>query len=339
MVITRQTTKVMDSSTSQLEREAENNNNTVLCDRCKCVVTVKFEEMKSTMDDIKEILSRTQTYQDSCEDSLFVLNEQFNELKQNRESEQREMSQRMRAIENDIKRLTASLSEMSTVNTNSIVRSYSDVVRAPSVSRGPLPGTRPRVSVAHPSPKPNTILVMGDSNTRYVNLGGARVSQVRVPTYTIEDIDPYKCAGYETVWLHVGINSLKWYNCGDLAGVRQKFDLFMYKVHQIGEISPNTKLIVSPILPTAIKKLNARARYFNSLLFSVRAWWRNLGFNDFLDGRGLLADTYRSFRNKTDCIHLGYIGINRLTSKVKSAMADTRGSIPITPPASTRRTL
>ena len=87
------------------------------------------------------------------------------------------MSQRMRAIENDIKRLTASLSEMSTVNTNSIVRSYSDVVRAPSVSRGPLPGTRPRVSVAHPSPKPNTILVMGDSNTRYVNLGGARVSQ------------------------------------------------------------------------------------------------------------------------------------------------------------------
>ena len=181
MVITRQTTKVMDSSTSQQEREAENNNNMVLCDRFKSVVTVKFEEMKSTMDDIKEILSRTQTYQDSCEDSLFVLNEQFNELKQNRESEHREMSQRIRAIENDIKRLTASLSEMSTVSTNSIVRSYSDV-RAPSVSRGPLPGSRPRVSVAHPSPKPNTILVMGDSNTRYVNLGGARVSQVRVPT-------------------------------------------------------------------------------------------------------------------------------------------------------------
>ena len=91
----------------------------------------------------------------------------------------------------------------------SIVRSYSDVVRAPSVSHGSLPGSRPRVSVAHPSPKPTTILVMGDSNTRYVNLGGARVSQVRVPTYTIEDIDPHKCAGYETVWLHVGINSLK----------------------------------------------------------------------------------------------------------------------------------
>ena len=85
MVITRQTTKVMDSSTSQQEREAENNNNTVLCDRCKSVVTVKFVEMKSTMDDIKEILSRTQTYQDSFKDSLFVLNEQFNELKQNRE--------------------------------------------------------------------------------------------------------------------------------------------------------------------------------------------------------------------------------------------------------------
>ena len=65
----------------------------------------------------------------------------------------------------------------------------------------------------------------------------------------------------------------------------------------------------------------------------------NFGFNDFLDGRGLLADTYRSYRNKTDRIHLGYISINRLTSKVKSAMADTRCSIPITPLASTRRTL
>ena len=119
-----------------------------------------------------------------------MLNEQLNEL--NRECEQREMSQRMLAIENDIKRLTASLSEISIINSNS--RSYSDVLRAPPVSRGPLPGSRPRASIAHPSPKTNTILVMGGSNTRYVNLGGARVSQVRVPTSTIEDIDPHTCS-------------------------------------------------------------------------------------------------------------------------------------------------
>ena len=68
MVMTRQTTKVMDGTANQQVRDGgEINSNTVLCDRCKCVVTVKFEEMKSTIDDIKEILSRTQTYQDSCE--------------------------------------------------------------------------------------------------------------------------------------------------------------------------------------------------------------------------------------------------------------------------------
>ena len=54
-----------------------------------------------------------------------------------------------------------------------------------------------------------TLLIMGDSNTRHVHLGGESVSQVRVPTYFVEDIDPQKCKGFDIIWLHVGINSLK----------------------------------------------------------------------------------------------------------------------------------
>ena len=35
-----------------------------------------------------------------------------------------------------------------------------------------------------------------------------------IPTYVVEDIDPQMCVGFETMWLHVGVNSLKPRNVG-----------------------------------------------------------------------------------------------------------------------------
>ena len=97
---------------------------------------------------------------------------------------------------------------------------YSDVVKAvhehisPSpkslVNRGPHPELDSRgasgVAVTYNMHKPNTVLIMCDSNTQHIHLEGAGVSQVRIPTYVVEDIDPQMCVGFETVWLHVGVN-------------------------------------------------------------------------------------------------------------------------------------
>ena len=118
--------------------------------------------------------------------------------------------------------------------------------------------------------KPNSIVCLGDSNTRYVRLAGPHVEMRREPTYTIEAIDPQKVAGYQKVWIHVGINSLKRHHCRSISEVKQKFNIFMRKISEIKSVSPHIKVIISPILPTAITELNVRARYFNFLLFSQK---------------------------------------------------------------------
>ena len=148
----------------------------------------------------------------------------------------------------------------------------------------------------------------------------------REPTFTVEAIDPHKVTGYHKVWIHVGINSLKRDHCRNMTEVKHKFDIFMKKVNEIKFLSPNTKVIVSPILPTAIPELNSRALYFNSLLFAQKRQWGLLGFDAFCDSSGLLTQVYRRFSDRTDRIHLGFRGINLLTSKLRAeiSLADGR---------------
>ena len=145
----------------------------------------------------------------------------------------------------------------------------------------------PGVAAAHI--KPNSILCLGDSNTRYVRLVGPHVEMRREPTYTIEAIDPHKVAGYQNVWIHVGINSLKRHHYRSMSEVKPKFDIFMRKISEIKSVSPHIKVIIS--LPTAI--LNTCARYFNSLLFSQKRWWALLGFDAFCNSSGVLVPVYR----------------------------------------------
>ena len=57
-------------------------------------------------------------------------------------------------------------------------------------TEGHRPADVPRVAAAHI--KPNSVLCLGDSNTRYVRLAGPHVEMRREPTYTIEAIDPTK---------------------------------------------------------------------------------------------------------------------------------------------------
>ena len=114
---------------------------------------------------------------------------------------------------------------------------FSDIVKATPPHLNPaLPG----VAVTSGNVVGKTVLIMDDSNTRHVHLDGEGVSETRIPTYVVEDIDPHKCKGFDIVWLHVGVNSLKPRNYGDLRGVREKFGIFMSKVHKIAEISPKT---------------------------------------------------------------------------------------------------
>ena len=120
---------------------------------------------------------------------------------------------------------------------------------------------------------PNSILVLEDSNTKHIRLGGPHITMKREPSFTVEAIDSHKVVGYHMAWIHVGINSLKRHHCRNMTEVKHKFDISMNKVNEIKSVSPNTKVIISPILPTAIPELNSRALYFNSLLFAQKRQW------------------------------------------------------------------
>ena len=97
-----------------------------------------------------------------------------------------------------------------TVNkpSSSVVRNRQSLTQVKSRNITPLlsteghrPADVPRVAAAHI--KPNSVLCLGDSNTRYVRLAGPHVEMRREPTYTIEATDPHKVAGYQKVWIHV----------------------------------------------------------------------------------------------------------------------------------------
>ena len=172
-------------------------------------------------------------------------------------------------------------------------------------------------------PKTNTVLISGDTNTKYVNLN---CPSVRLPTFLVEDIDPTKCFGYHKIWVHVGINNLKSRNCRNHNDIIRHFNHFMHKLHIIRQNCPNSKIVVSPILPTGIHALNERTAAFNKMLFSRANWFEELDFNQFCGVDGKLLKTFRCYGNGRDNIHLGAVGIQALIAKIKRALsfADSR---------------
>ena len=192
------------------------------------------------------------------------------------------------------------------------------------------------VASKQPSPisrsasKKQSILILGDSNTKHIKLSGA-YNIVRDPTFLIQDINPARCKGFGRAWIHCGINNLKYNRCTNYSCVKDKFKMFMnnYKLGAIRNLCPETEVYVSPILPCAIPGLNERAGWFNSLLFSVKhIWWNELKISSFCCNEiGMLANQFRSFRNRGDKIHLGMHGIKALECALLSELNKINGRL------------
>ena len=80
-------------------------------------------------------------------------------------------------------------------------------------------------------------------------------------------------------------------------------------------MNPKATLIVSPILPTKLLHLNNRAVQFNRMLFDYNNYsnttFKVLDFECFVNDR-VLKDEFCVYKNKSDNIHLGSKGINKL---------------------------
>ena len=168
-----------------------------------------------------------------------------------------------------------------------------------------------------PVPNPNTCLIIGDSNTKHIKLDDNQITSQRIPTYLIEDIDPNLCIGYKKIWIHVGTNNIKTIRCSNTKDVYRHFDTLMYKLNVIRSLCPHSKIVVSPIPPTAVLALNYRAIVFNRLLLSQRRFFSTMDFNMFCGNDGKLMDIYRCYMSREDKIHFGSLAIKILTSKIK----------------------
>ena len=126
-----------------------------------------------------------------------------------------------------------------------------------------------------------SIFILGDSNTKHIKLSGA-YNIVRDPTFLIQHINPARCKGFGRVWIHCGINNLKYNRCTNYSCVKDIFKMFMNKLGAIRNLCPGREVYVSLILLCAIPGLNERAGWFNSLLFSVKhIWWNELKISSF----------------------------------------------------------
>ena len=182
----------------------------------------------------------------------------------------------------------------------------------------------------------NSTLIVGDSNTHFIHFYhekqrsdlGKNIYGRRLKAYTIEDIEPRDCIGFQNIVVQVGLNNLKnkFALTDGRIDIAKTFDMWLNKLLQIRQLCPYSRIIVSPIPPTKIRLLNARARNFNSFLFSViKKFWYSLDFNDFLDDKlDSLDNNFGRYFNvstgRRDRIHLGKLGISKLSLLIKEAV-------------------
>ena len=181
----------------------------------------------------------------------------------------------------------------------------------------------------------NSTLIIGDSNTRHLSFGdekktfGPDLPGKRVQAYTIEDISPEACIGYQNIVVHVGVNNLKSTRIPGLfsdtkdINVWEQFKLYEAKINTIRSLCPRATLFLSPALPTKLRWLNHRIlefdRYINNYICAnVRI--RSFDFNNFADSDNLLRSEFASYKYKNDNIHLGSWGIITFARKIKASI-------------------
>ena len=275
----------------------------------KKLESIELESMKSN-----DILVRVSNLEELCKTLNTKLDNRMSDLPPITSSQDNSTSHTLTNIEELCRSLNYKLE--SHVN---ITNQTSLPINTPEYHTSPH--TQINQSMSNISYEPRDCLVIGDSNTKYIHIDTNQIRTKRIATYRISDIQPSQCIGYSRIWVHVGINDLKSWNCRGPHDVHMHLDNLIAKVNQIRSHCPTSKIIVSPILPTAVPILNERACMFNRLLCSIRRRFDIIAFNSFCGQGGQLMNMYRCYSNRRDKIHLGRLGIKHLSSILVNAIS------------------
>ena len=178
-------------------------------------------------------------------------------------------------------------------------------------------------------------VIVGDSNTRFLKFGegqgkfGHLIPGKRTEAIHTKDIDPNECVSYKNIFIQWGVNDIKHYRVRGPAEVAECFDSFREKLDQIITVCPNSKIVVSPILPTKRSDWNDRAVHFNKLLFKYRTFtcdrFNTLKFGCFVDqSTGELKADLGRYWNSSDPLHLGHAGVLVLAKLIREQIFSSR---------------
>ena len=150
----------------------------------------------------------------------------------------------------------------------------------------------------------------------------------RLQAFTVDEIEPKNCIGFQNIVIQVGLNILKskYAEADGSIDICEIFDRWLQKVITIKQLCPYSRIVVSPIPPTRVRGLNDKAKRFNALLFTcLNKFWVELGFDNFLDSNhDLLDDNLGRLcllsSGRRDKIHLGRLGISKLSLMIKEVI-------------------
>ena len=206
----------------------------------------------------------------------------------------------------------------------------------------------PRISLTlrHIAPYfENSTIVLGDSNTKFFRFGestqenptfGRWLPGKRLRVTKIKNLPPVEnIAPYQNIVIHSGINDL----LDEIPPAPTQIVHYLeHRCAQIHYISPSTKIIISPILPTKNANLNQKVNAVNHLLHQLCDKHPNLELlrypnHVFAGNSGLLKpemgryDRSKNGALESDLVHLGSKGLRAFRWFIKSHIVRPRNNV------------
>ncbi len=188
----------------------------------------------------------------------------------------------------------------------------------------------------------NSTVIVGDSNTaglKFATFGdgastefkgtfGNAMPGKRIEAFTVGDLDPSQCVGYNNIVVHCGINNVRKPEIKSEDDVREIYIDFKTKINDIIQVNKRSKIYVNTLLPTKLADCNRKVKYFNKLIVEdlVNSYNEIKVINSyykFADSRGHLTQHLSrelSSDNQPDVLHLNKIGLRVLSVVIKNSI-------------------
>ena len=188
----------------------------------------------------------------------------------------------------------------------------------------------------------NSTVIIGDSNTGGLKFGkfgtdaptdlngtfGNAMPGRRVAAFTVDQLDPFKCTGFNNIVVHCGLNSIRGEDVSTDDHVRAVYVDLKTRVHDIISVNKRARVYINTLLPTKNETINKKIKLFNSFISDdlsksfkdIRIINIHARFSTV--GGFLSASLSREFNSQgeTDELHINAAGLSLLSYLVKGSL-------------------